>query len=90
MVSLLSLPPKTTDKLTRLVADNWGVLEKATSEEIIAAFRQIGQLKEFSNYSDAQVWEAVKKKKEGPTNRNLPRPTSRRRNGAYSEPGNCQ
>lgn len=64
MVSVLSVP-QAADRLSQLVDDNWTVLEKATSPDIITAFRQIGQLRDFSNYSDAQVWEAVQRKKEG-------------------------
>jgi len=64
MVSVLSVP-QATDKLSQLVDDSWAVLEKATSQDIITAFRQIGQLKEFSKYSDSEVWEAVERKREG-------------------------
>jgi hypothetical protein len=64
IVSALSVP-QATDKLAQLVQDNWAVLEKASSPEIIAAFRAIGQLKDFAKYKDAEVWAAVEKKRNG-------------------------
>ena len=64
MLSALSVP-HSTDKLTQLVTENWVTLEKATSLEILQAFRQIGQLKELAEYTDAQVWEAIQKKRAG-------------------------
>ena len=64
MLSALSVP-HSTDKLTQLVTDNWVTLDKATSLEILQAFRQIGQLKEFAEYSDVDIWEAVQKKRSG-------------------------
>ena len=64
MLSALSVP-HSTDKLAQLVTDNWVTLDKATSLEILQAFRQIGQLKEFAEYSDVEIWEAVQKKRSG-------------------------
>lgn len=61
-LSTLAIPPQAVDKLALLVEDNWTVLEKAASVEIVAAFRQIGQLKEFGQYTDPEVWQAVKKR----------------------------
>ena len=63
-LSVLSIP-QATDKLAQLVEDHWTVLEKASSPEVLAAFRSIGQLREFAKYSDAQVWEAIQKKPQG-------------------------
>jgi len=57
--------PEIEDKDSQLVTDNWVTLEKATSLEILQAFRQIGQLKELAEYTDAQVWEAIQKKRAG-------------------------
>jgi len=64
LISALSVP-QATDDLGRLVEDNWAVLEKATSIDILAAFRQIGQLKDLSKYNDEQIWQAIQKKNEG-------------------------
>jgi len=63
-LSVLSIP-QTTDKLAQLVEDHWTVLEKASSQEVLAAFRSIGQLKEFTKYTDPQVWETIQKKQQG-------------------------
>jgi len=64
MISALSVP-QATDRLAQLVDDNWAVLEKASSQEIVTAFRSIGQLKDFSKHTDAQIWETIQKKKAG-------------------------
>lgn len=63
-VSAMSVP-QATDKLGQLVVDNWAVLEKASSPEIVAAFRAIGQLKDFAKYKDAEVWDAIEAKRNG-------------------------
>ena len=57
--------PAKSNKLEQLVDEYWVVLEKATGVEIITAFRNIGQLNAFHDYSDQQVWDAIKAKKEG-------------------------
>jgi hypothetical protein len=62
-LSALSVPAK-SNKLEQLVDEYWVVLEKASSVEIITAFRNIGQLNAFHDYSDHQLWEAIKAKKE--------------------------
>jgi hypothetical protein len=64
MISALSVP-QATDKLAQLVEENWAVLEKAQSREVVAAFRAIGQLKDFGKYTDEDVWSAVEKKRQG-------------------------
>jgi hypothetical protein len=63
-LSALSVPAK-SNKLEQLVEEYWVVLEKAASVEIVAAFRNIGQLNAFHDYSDQQLWELIKAKKEG-------------------------
>jgi hypothetical protein len=57
--------PHGTDKLAQLVEDNWVMLDKATSLEVLQAFRLIGQLREFADYNDAELWEAVQKRRGG-------------------------
>lgn len=64
LISALSVP-QATDKLAQLVVENWAVLEKAASREVIAAFRAINQLKDFGKYTDDDIWAAVVKKREG-------------------------
>ena len=66
IMSALSVP-HSTDRLTQLVTDNWVTLEKATSLDILRAFRGIGQLKEFIKYTDKEIWDAVEKKRSGPS-----------------------
>ena len=61
LISALSVP-QSEDDLGRLIDENWEVLSKATSLEVVKAFQLIGKLKELSKYSDEQVWEAVQKK----------------------------
>lgn len=62
--SVLSIP-SSVNKLAQLVEKNWTVLEKAVSLEVISAFRLIGQLKEFVNYSDEELLAQVQYKKSG-------------------------
>ncbi len=44
---LRTVGPQATDELGRLVGEIWAVLEKATTLDVLKAFRQIGQLKDF-------------------------------------------
>lgn len=64
MLSVLSVPQK-TDALAQLVEEEWATLEKATNVEILAAFRQIGQLKRFAQYLDDALWKAMERHRAG-------------------------
>src|SRR5262249_16793545 len=64
VISALSVP-QASDDLGRLIEDNWAVLEKATSIDVLKAFRLIGQLKDLTKYGDEQIWAAVQKKFQG-------------------------
>jgi hypothetical protein len=70
LLSALSVP-QATDKLAQLVQENWAVLEKAQSKEVVTAFRAIGQLKDFGptspagKYTDEDIWQAVERKRQG-------------------------
>jgi hypothetical protein len=64
LISALSVP-QASDDLGRLVEDNWAVLDKVTGVDVLKAFRLIGQLKDFSKYSDEQIWAAIQKKIQG-------------------------
>lgn len=57
--------PQASDDLGRLLEDNWAVIDKVTSIDVLKAFRLIGQLKDFSKYSDEALWEGIQKKKLG-------------------------
>ena len=56
--TVLSVPTRGT-KLEQLLEDSWVILDKATSVDVLRAFRQIGQLKEFSQFSDEELWAAI-------------------------------
>ena len=64
LISALSVP-QATDDLGRMVEENWAVLEKATSLDVLKAFRLIGQLKDLSKFDDDQIWAAIEKKNQG-------------------------
>lgn len=65
LISALSVP-QAADDLGRLAEDDWAILDKVTSIlSVLKAFRLIGQLKDFSKYSDDQVWAAIQKKIQG-------------------------
>lgn len=61
IISALSVP-QSEDDLGRLLEDNWGVLEKAKSIEILEAFRLVGNLKDFVKYQTDQIWDAMQRK----------------------------
>ena len=64
LISALSVP-QASDDLGRLVEENWAVLEKATSLDVLKAFRLIGQLKDLSKYNDDQIWAAIQEEESG-------------------------
>jgi len=64
LISALSVP-QADDEMGRLIEDNWAVLEKATTLDVLKAFRLIGQLKDLSKYNDDQVWDGIQKKNQG-------------------------
>ena len=64
MLSVLSVP-QAADKLAQLVEENWSVLDRAQNQQNIELLRQVGQLRDFSEYSVEQVWEAVQKRRQG-------------------------
>lgn len=51
--------PSAVDKLMKLVEANWLVLQKAASLEVLVAFRAIGQLADFGNHSDQEIFKAI-------------------------------
>jgi hypothetical protein len=54
-ISALSVP-RADDELGRLIEDNSAILDKATSLDVLKAFRQIGQLKDLTKFTDDQIW----------------------------------
>lgn len=64
VLSALSVPTA-SGKLAQLVEDHWSVLEKATTKDVLAAFRNIGQLAAFAKYTDEDVWKAVEARRHG-------------------------
>ena len=58
----LSLPTQ-TGRLESLVERHWPVLEKATSREILAAFRDVGTLSAFESWTDDELWAVVEAKR---------------------------
>lgn len=64
LISALSVP-QASDDLGRLIEENWAVLDKAVSLEVLKAFRMIGQLKDLTKYNDGQIWTAIQKTIQG-------------------------
>jgi hypothetical protein len=63
LLSALAVPQAST-KLGQLVDDHWTVLEKVQSEQNIELLQQVTpQLRDFSEYTPAQIWEAVQAKR---------------------------
>jgi hypothetical protein len=55
--------PTASKKLEQLIEKHWAKLEAAKSLEIVAAFRQIGQLTAFAEFTEEDIWEAIQKKR---------------------------
>ena len=64
VVTALSVP-QATDKLAQLIDDNITVFEGMDGMSNLAYARRQGLLKEFSKYSDAEIWEGIEKKRSG-------------------------
>lgn len=60
-ISLISIPTK-SNKLAEKVKDNWSLLQNASSIDVIKAFRAIGQLNNFAEYSDDEIFIEMQKK----------------------------
>jgi hypothetical protein len=57
--------PETADILDNLVAEHWGELERVESAEELAFMEKWGKLKAFAEYTLADLWNAVLKKRSG-------------------------
>ncbi len=55
--------PQASGKLKQLVDDNWTTLEKVQSEQNIELLLSISQLRDLSEYTPAEIWQAVQAKK---------------------------
>lgn len=55
--------PQASGKLKQLVEDNWTTLEKVQSEQNIELLLSISQLRDLSEYTPAEIWQAVQAKK---------------------------
>jgi hypothetical protein len=56
--------PQASGKLTLLVEDSWTILEKVQSEQNIELLQQVTpQLRDLSEYTPAEIWQAVQTKK---------------------------
>lgn len=56
--------PSATAKLDQLVESHWATLQAVTSQDVLAAFRAIGQLGALSTYPDDEIWQAVERKRQ--------------------------
>lgn len=55
--------PQASGKLKQLVEDNWTTLEKVQSEQNIELLQSLSQLRDLSEYTPAEIWQAVQAKK---------------------------
>ncbi len=62
-LSALAVPQANASLLAQLIEDHWSVLEKATSKDILAAFRAIGQLHAFEDFADTDIWQGLEGKR---------------------------
>ncbi len=64
-LSVLAVPESGVSRLAQLVDDHWAVLQAATSPEVLAAFRAIGQLQAFAGFADAALWDQIDRRRQG-------------------------
>jgi len=63
LISALAIP-QASSGLAQLIDDHWTILEKVQSEQNIELLQQVTpQLRDLSEYTPAQIWEAVQAKK---------------------------
>jgi hypothetical protein len=63
MLSALAIP-QASGKLAQLIEDHWTILEKVQSEQNIELLQQVTpQLRDLSEYTPAEIWQAVQAKK---------------------------
>ena len=56
--------PQASGKLKQLIEDHWTILEKVQSEQNIELLQQVTpQLRDLSEYTPAEIWQAVQAKK---------------------------
>lgn len=61
--TVLSVPTRGA-KLDQLIEEKWLILDKATSLDVLRAFRQIGQMREFAEFGDDEIWVAVQARRD--------------------------
>jgi hypothetical protein len=66
VLSALSIPTA-SGKLAQLVEDHWAILEKAVSPAVLLAFRQVGNLPAFAQYTDDEIWKEIEARRHGGT-----------------------
>jgi len=64
IVSALSIP-SSTGRLSTLIDAHWSMLQNIHDESELAVLRRVGQLQAFSQFSDADIWNAVESKRSG-------------------------
>ena len=63
MLSALAIP-QASGKLKQLIDDHWTILQKVQSEQNIELLQQVTpQLRDLSEYTPAEIWQAVQAKK---------------------------
>jgi len=87
-LSVLHIPPLGDGKLAQLVDDHWAKLQKPRSQESIEDALEMGMFPAFSQYTAAEVWKAIEKKRAAESSgeedeENLKMPEWR----AFSNPG---
>lgn len=55
--------PGAANRLDQIVEDHWHILTAAQNQAIITAFRSIGQLSAFVDFTDTEIWDAVERRR---------------------------
>ena len=88
LLTALSVP-QSAGGIDQLVDDNWTVLEKVQNQQNIELLRQVAQLRDFAEYSDSDIWEAVERKRAG-SDADEPSDLKSPEWETFSNPGACE
>jgi hypothetical protein len=65
VMSALSLPPTSQDKLTLRIADHWTALKDVPSLEVVAYVAAPSRMPELAEFTADQIWAAIQARKQG-------------------------
>lgn len=64
VMSALSLPPRTADKLTLLLTENWAVLKDIPSLQVAQYVTAPSRMPQLAEFNPAQIWAAIQQRRQ--------------------------